>query len=655
MGISDILKNKVDLVEYISRFTELKAKGQLFEGRCPIHNSVEGTPLVVYPSSNSYYCFACESGGSIIDFVMDFEDVPYASAVESLAKEFNIDVDIDPNYQKGVDIEKRNNAITERAHKQVSKLEQYLNKRGLTKETIDTFQLGWDNGTLVIPIKNEFSQIVAIAKRQFDAKPKYINSINNVLYDKSALLFNFALAKKRLKQTEELYLVEGYMDAMSGHQMGLATVAYCGNEVHKDQLRMMSRNLRKLPTFIYCPDNDDEGKKRVPRVRDYFKEILPRASVRVLELPKGYKDLNDLLMAGISVDTLPKTHIDKYVLLQLLDRCKTKEDEYDVAHEFVRTISNPILKADIIKELSQRWERDFNELKDYFGTVKEDVEELIKNAASVEESLNDLRRIYTRGEFKTHFKGLDNCIGGISKGQVFILGAYSSAGKSDWAIEYILRQVIANKMNCLFFSLEMPKGKIMERIVAKVLEVGMREVRELVVNGDPRVQTVIDKIESRLIIYDDNNLSMDDIERRLIAVNQRNLLGGPVDLVVVDYFTYLKGANTYEGASGEALKMKGLAKKHNIIFFMLSQLNRTAGTYNEPTMDMLRMTGDIEASGDVIVMLWRPEKEPGLSLQKQDELRNITRLKVEKARDGMYGPSRMELVYNQSNSRLEEK
>ena len=194
----------------------------------------------------------------------------------------------------------------------------------------------------------------------------------------------------------------------------------------------------------------------------------------------------------------------------------------------------------------------------------------------------------------------------------------------------------------------------MERMIAMILKINMRDVRELILQGDERIQQVVEKLKDRLIIYDDNNLSMDDIERRIASLNQKNLLGGPVDLVVVDYFTYLKGANTYEGASGEALKMKGLAKKYNIILFMLSQLNRSAGTYNEPTMDMLRMTGDIEASGDVIVMLWRPEKEPGLSLEKQQKLQNITRLKIEKARDGMYGPSRMELKYNSETSRLEE-
>jgi len=240
------------------------------------------------------------------------------------------------------------------------------------------------------------------------------------------------------------------------------------------------------------------------------------------------------------------------------------------------------------------------------------------------------------------------------KSHVMIVGAYSSSGKTDWLVEYILRQVVANKARTIFFSLEMSKGKVMERIIAKILQIPLRDVRELVLNGDPRIAQVEAKLAERLVIYDDNGLSIDDIKARIIACNRKNTLGGPVDIVAVDYFTYLKGASTYEGASEQALKMKGIAKELNIIFVMLSQLNRGANTYNEPTMDLLRMTGDIEASGDVIIMLWRPEKEPGLSLQKQDELRNITRMKVEKARDGIYGPIRMELKYNSNTSRLEE-
>lgn len=653
MTVENLVKAKIDIVEYISRFTELRPKGGLYEGKCPIHGSDEGTPLVVYPQSGSYYCFACESGGDVINFVKDYENISHTMAIQKLAHEANINIEANEEWKKAVKVEEDCKHIVERSIKQLPKIVEYLHKRGFTDETINAFGLGFDNDTLVIPIRNEYGQPVAIARRQFDKTPKYINSRNNIVYDKSALLYNLDQAIK-IRNKDELYMVEGYMDAISGHQMGLATVAYCGNEVHKDQLKTLIKSMRKIPTIIYCPDNDQEGIKRVPRVRDYFKEILPRATVRILQLPEGIKDLNDALKAGIDVTALDKIHIDKYVLWLMLDNCKAQEDEYDVAHNFLKSVSNPLFKADIIKRLCERWGRDFTELKDFFENYREDSKELAKDASNAEESINDLKNLYLRGEYKTHFKCLDDCIGGMVKTQVMIVGAYSSAGKTDWLVEYLLRQVIINKARTLFFSLEMSKGKVMERIIAKVLKVSLREVRELVLSGDPRIDQVKEKLSERLLIYDTNGLSIDDIKDRLIACNRENKLGGPIDIVAVDYFTYMRGASTYEGASEQALKMKGMAKEFNIILVMLSQLNRGANTYNEPTMDLLRMTGDIEASGDVIIMLWRPEKEPGLSLQKQQELKNITRMKVEKARDGIYGPTRMELKYNNNTSLLEE-
>ena len=653
MTVENLVKAKIDIVEYISRFTELRPKGGLYEGKCPIHGSDEGTPLVVYPQSGSYYCFACESGGDVINFVKDYENISHTMAIQKLAHEANINIEVNEEWKKAVKVEEDCKHIVERSIKQLPKIVEYLHKRGFTDETINAFGLGFDNDTLVIPIRNEYGQPVAIARRQFDKTPKYINSRNNIVYDKSALLYNLDQAIK-IRNKDELYMVEGYMDAISGHQMGLATVAYCGNEVHKDQLKTLLKSMRKIPTIIYCPDNDQEGIKRVPRVRDYFKEILPRATVRILQLPEGVKDLNDALKADIDVTALDKIHIDKYVLWLMLDNCKAQEDEYDVAHNFLKSVSNPLFKADIIKRLCERWGRDFTELKDFFENYREDSKELAKDASNAEESINDLKNLYLRGEYKTHFKCLDDCIGGMVKTQVMIVGAYSSAGKTDWLVEYLLRQVIINKARTLFFSLEMSKGKVMERIIAKVLKVSLREVRELVLSGDPRIDQVKEKLSERLLIYDTNGLSIDDIKDRLIACNRENKLGGPIDIVAVDYFTYMRGASTYEGASEQALKMKGMAKEFNIILVMLSQLNRGANTYNEPTMDLLRMTGDIEASGDVIIMLWRPEKEPGLSLQKQQELKNITRMKVEKARDGIYGPTRMELKYNNNTSLLEE-
>lgn len=653
--ISDIINRRIDIVELVGRYTELSPVGSLLQGRCPIHGSKEGMPLRVFPHNNSYFCFACESGGGPVNFYADVENIPYRTALEILAKECNININSDEQYQKEVSIEERYTSLTERAMKNVGNVVDYLHKRGLTDDTIQEFKLGEDGGTLVIPITNEFGQIVNVAKRQFEGKPKYKNGYNNALYDKSSLLYGLDKARKNVKERQAIYLVEGYMDAISGYQLGLATVAYCGNEVQSDQVRTLQKYIRKEVTIILCPDNDEEGLKRVPKVRETFKKMGLSAKLYVLELPDTCKDLNDLLIQKIDIDSLPLVHIDKYCVNLVLAKCKQLEDEYNQMHNYMKTVDNSLVKSDIIKYLASKWNRQEEELREFFKADIDSIDTLLKDADKTEACINDLKRLYTRGELKTGFQQIDNCIGGLTKTQVFLIGAYSASGKTQMAIEYILRQLSQNKSRVIFFSLEMPKGKVLERMIAMIVGCRLRDVRDIVMSGDEKIQKVIDKLDERLIIYDQNDLSIYDIEKRIQAVNQKRLLGGDVDVVVVDYFGYLKGTNDFEGASKQAKYMKYLAKTYNIVFCMLAQLNRSANTYDEPTMDMLKMTGDLEASADVILMMWRPDREPNISLEKQQRLENITKMKIEKSRDGIYGPTRMEFKYNINNSRLEEQ
>ena len=527
-----------------------------------------------------------------------------------------------------------------------------MHKRGLSDDTINAFKLGFANDSLTIPLRNEHGQYVSMAIRQFNKKPKYKNTPNSMLYKKSGFLFNLDLARKQIKDT--LYVCEGYMDAISGYQMGVPTVAYCGSELHKDQIKKLGTFMRKDITIVICPDNDEAGVKHLPRTRDHFQSMFPRMNIRVLVMPEECKDINDLLCAGYNIQELPTEHIDIFVIKQLITRYKTIEEQYVVAESFLKTIRSPMIRAEAIQALGKIWNRDVSDLKAYFDSGVSSEEDVVESLHDASSSLNQLRDIYKRGTYPTHFQLLDNCIGGISKGQVLLIGAYSSSGKSDIAIEYILRQIIQNKANVVFFSLEMPRGKIMERIICKILKKRIPEVKELIMNGDTVVNQVLDKIGKKLYIVDENNLSMHDIERYINTINTRNIMDGGVDVIVVDYFTYLKGAGDYEGASTQALMMKGIAKRYNVIFTMLSQLNRSGNTYEEPTMNQLRMTGDLEASADYILMIWRPDRAPNLSLEKQQELRNITRCKVEKARDGMSGPPMFELKYNVYTSRLDE-
>lgn len=653
MNITETIMQQVDIIDFIGKYTNLHQSGRYWKGKCPLHESDDTSEtLVVFPDTNSFYCFSCECGGSVINFLSDKEKISYRAATEILANECNISLKDNKEYQLEASEEMRFTREAEMYHKNVKQITDYLHKRGLSDDTINDFKLGFHNDCLTIPLRNEHGQHVSLAIRQFNKKPKYKNTPNSILYKKSAFLFNLDLARKHIKDT--LYLCEGYMDAISGHQMGVPTVAYCGSELHKDQIKKLGNFMRKEITIVICPDNDEAGVKHLPRTRDHFQAMLPRVNVRVLIMPEECKDINDLLCAGYNLQDLPTEHIDIFTIKQIIKQYKTIEQQYVVAEAFLKTIRSPMIRAEAIKALGQIWDRDVSDLKAYFDSgvsAEEDIVETLHDASS---SLNQLRDIYKRGTYPTHFQLLDNCIGGISKGQVLLIGAYSSSGKSDIAIEYILRQIVQNKANVVFFSLEMPRGKIMERIVCKILKKRISEVKELIMNNDPVVNQVLEKIGKKLYIVDENNLSMHDIERYINTINTRNIMDGGVDVIVVDYFTYLKGAGDYDGASQQALMMKGIAKRYNVIFTMLSQLNRSGNTYEEPTMNQLRMTGDLEASADYILMIWRPDRAPNLSLEKQQELRNITRCKVEKARDGMNGPPMFELKYNIHTSRLEE-
>lgn len=654
MDIKDIIRQKIDLPQFIQEYAnvELTRSGNGWRCACPIHGSSNPSSFLV-DDKGMYYCFSCNSSGDVINFVADYDHITYNMAIEKLASMLNISLVDDKTYQDEKALEAKMEGKKQKGVNGLSGVAQYLTtKRGFTEDTIRVFELGGYDGKVTIPLIDPNGRTVGIAVRKFDGNPKYINSRNNILFDKSAFLYGLDKARRLIK--DSVYVVEGYMDAISGYQMGLPTVAYCSNEIHRDQIRALSKYLRKETSIVIFPDNDEPGKKRLPRVRDYFRSIDSGRQVRVGLVPDEYKDMNDLLLAGIDPKTLPTEHIDKYVMRLLLKGCTTIEEEYQKAENYLPTVRSEMIRLDIIKFLAERWKKDVEDLKKYFNTVGQDSDDIIKEASDITGCLNDLRQIYATGGFKTHFEQIDNCIRRVEKKQVVVIGAYSGVGKSDIAIEYMLRAVCQNGMKVLFFSLEMPKGKLIERCVAKLIGCSMSEVEGYIRSSDTAVQDIVTKLQNHLLVFDNNNYTMADIEKRIQLVNTKNLMDGPVDMVFVDYFGYLKGTSDFEGASASATKMKAIAKDNNLIFVMLSQLNRGGNPYGEPNMTQLKLTGDLEASADVIMLLWRPGKDPNLSLDEKMQLENVTRVKIDKARDGMYGPNIAEFTYNKDTSRLEE-
>ena len=1001
MDIKNIIIQKIDLPEFIRERAgvELHRSGNGWRCKCPIHDGSENPSAMFIDDHGGYYCYACNSGGNVINFLADYEHITYSAATEQLASMLNINLQTDAEYQSQKEIERKYEQEKEQGIRGLENVYQYLTeKRGFTDSTIQAFALGSHNGCLTIPLIDVNGRTVGMARRQFDKQPKYINSKNNALLDKSEYFFGFDKARRLVR--EKMYVVEGYMDAMSGYQMGLPTVACCSNGLSKDQVRVLSQFLRRETAIILCPDNDEAGHKRIPRIREYFNSIDPGRQVRIVVVPDEFKDMNDMLLAGVNPADLPTEHIDKYVMDLLLYGCSTPEEEYACAEGYLPTVRSEMIRLDIIKMLAERWEKDVEDLKRYFNTVGEDSNDLIREASDVNSCIADLRKIYSVGGYKTHFQQIDNCIRKVEKKQVVVVGAYSGVGKAltldsllitpngtirmgdvkvgdtvidengnptkvthvfpqgekdvyrvtfkdktyvdccedhlwkfktrddfrrgygwkvkplkeiisgyklrrgsrgqqghnlyipvskplniperfhiippyvmglllgdggfstaqisftnteqdvitklkdetsqfgewrkhrnndiqytlaggrnnimvnyirdtfnsctgeskfipkeylydskenrlallqglidtdgyvnekgvtmfftsskvladdvawlirslgsrcfvrkykrdmrhspeyiisiqeksdkwftsmkrkaqwdarkqfgrkiftdrlaidsieklgiqkpmqcitvdspshtylcndfvvthntDFVIEYVLRQICQEKMRVIFFSLEMPKGKLIERVIAKLVGCSISEVEGYIASDDTTVQQAISKIQDYLLVYDGNNYTIQDIEKRIQTVNSKNVLGGPVDMVVVDYFGYMKGTSDFEGASSSATKMKAIAKENNIIFVMLSQLNRGGNPYGEPNMQQLKLTGDLEASADVIMLLWRPEKDPNLSIAEKQELENVTRLKIDKARDGMFGSNLAEFAYNRETSRLEE-
>lgn len=337
MNITETIIQQVDIIDFIGKYTNLHQSGRYWKGKCPLHESDDTSEtLVVFPDTNSFYCFSCECGGSVINFLSDKEKISYRAATEILANECNISLKDNKEYQLEASEEMRFTREADMYHKNVKHIADYLHKRGLSDDTINDFKLGFHNDCLTIPLRNEHGQHVSLAIRQFNKKPKYKNTPNSILYKKSGFLFNLDLARKHIKDT--LYVCEGYMDAMSGHQMGVPTVAYCGSELHKDQIKKLGSFLRKEITIVICPDNDEAGVKHLPRTRDHFQAILPRVNVRVLIMPEECKDINDLLCAGYNIQDLPTEHIDIFTIKQVIKQYKTIEQQYVVAEAFLKTI-----------------------------------------------------------------------------------------------------------------------------------------------------------------------------------------------------------------------------------------------------------------------------------------------------------------------------
>lgn len=310
------LKMRSDISDVVSSYVGLRRSGRNLVGLCPFHN--EKTPSFnVYPENGSFYCFGCGVGGDVITFIRRIENLDYMEAVRFLAQRAGLQVPenrVDDGMAKLRARVLEINRETARFYHAMLMSEQgrpglaYLQGRGLTQATIRHFGLGYSppsryalvdylaqkgyqpsemiqanvafkgrsgravdrfSGRVMYPIIDLRGNVIAFGGRVLtDAKPKYLNTSDTLVFRKSDALFALNFAKNQGSQ--QLILAEGYMDVIALHQAGFSNaVATLGTALTTDQARLMSRYAKEV---VICYDADEAGQKAtaraIPMLRD---------------------------------------------------------------------------------------------------------------------------------------------------------------------------------------------------------------------------------------------------------------------------------------------------------------------------------------------------------------------------------------------------
>ena len=340
MSVIDEVKQRIDIVEVVSQYTTLKKAGRTFRALCPFH-SEKHPSFFVYPEQQSWHCFgACSTGGDVLSFVMKKEGIDFGEALRLLAQKAGVTIPSRFEPEAGKEERERlyqvNQTAAQYFHNLLlnspagEKAGKYFASRGLSPKTIANFQLGfslnsWDalkqylmergytenelltaglvieveaGGThdrfrnrLMFPIPDIRGRIVGFGARVLDdSLPKYLNSPQTLIFDKSSCLYGINLAVAAIRQQGLVVIVEGYMDVITAHQNGFNNVvASMGTSVTEKQVGTLKRLTRNIALAL---DADAAGEEAMLRAVGY--ENTLEAEVKVIILPKG-KDPDNVI------------------------------------------------------------------------------------------------------------------------------------------------------------------------------------------------------------------------------------------------------------------------------------------------------------------------------------------------------------------------
>ena len=395
------IRRRAEIAEIVAPHVALRRAGRRLVGLCPFHK--ERTPsFTVDPETGLWHCFGCKAGGDLFRFVEMIEKVSFSEAVELLARRLGVAPrrPVDTARQRAKDRlisihELASRFFRSRLTGEAGKTAlSYLAERGLSRETVEAFGLGyapdsWDalltamakRGTkgeelaraglvipreggfydrfrnrIIFPIADATSRIVAFGGRALaeDQQPKYLNSPESPLFQKSRILYALDRARHAMAAAERAIVVEGYMDAIACHEAGLTeTVATMGTALTADHAELLRRRVSNL---VLAFDADSAGLSAALRGREIFAEA--GIAVRVITMPaeldpdRVIRERGGEAFAAMVADAVP---IVQWELERILGQVEGDDDRAKM-EALQRTISALArMPAGVEREYYVRW------------------------------------------------------------------------------------------------------------------------------------------------------------------------------------------------------------------------------------------------------------------------------------------------------------
>ncbi len=435
MSLSDTerIKQKIDIIDLIGEYLQLKSAGTYHKGLCPFHN--EKTPsFTVNKEKQFFHCFGCSKNGDIFNFIQEIEGMDFPEALRFLAQKAGVTLEQRAQSQVNQNQKNRLKDINQKTaffyHNVLTQLEvskdarEYLNNRGVSAETIKEWNIGfvpdqWElltkyllkkghgiddlvvsgltikkegatngqgyydrfRGRIMFPIQNAFGDVVGFTGRVLveheKSGGKYVNTPQTPVYDKSNVLFGLDKAKKAIKQVGHAVIVEGQMDVIACHQVGMThVVASSGTALTEAQLHLLSRYTKEIRMAF---DTDAAGMTAAKRGADIA--LTLGFQVKIIQIPKDCgKDPDECIKKDItvwqqSVDTaqdVMKWYFEKAFLGKDISDPREKQKISDILLQEIIKIPFEVEKDHWIKHLSARLMTDVDVLKkDIIRIVKE--------------------------------------------------------------------------------------------------------------------------------------------------------------------------------------------------------------------------------------------------------------------------------------------